>query len=416
MAPNLFNILFANLALCAALSQPASMEKPSNGTENGPVKINSKSSSSTKPVEKEKNAPDDTVIVKLTNGKKMILITGSNGQVGDFKQFDLNAIVNRIDSIKIPANASAEMSSADTVVRMFVRKYNGEQPASAGKGSNFDDAEITIKSDGKQIKPGKNTTVYTFDASVYDIEIDSSKGSSNKVVTIYKGKRGRSVTTIKKTDGDIQTIIRSTKPRPRTTQRLDLNLGLNFYTEDGNLVDANAPYTLSPLGSRYFSIRGLQQTRLGGKDSKHHILYGLEVAWNNYMYDKDLRIEKNNDVVEWNAAPTGNPAYNKSKLTVCNLNVPVMYYFEQKDGWRGGVGFYGGYRLASYSKVRFNNDGGRERERQHNNFNLNDFQYGVRAQVGFREVDVFVNYTLSPVFRDNQGLPNLNTWTFGIEF
>lgn len=223
------------------------------------------------------------------------------------------------------------------------------------------------------------------------------------------------------------------------SHRFDVDLGLNTYFEDGDVVNSNRPYALDPLGSRYFSLRLLQQARLnhapalrdkkelvvpqgtpvtGLRKTKIYAIYGFEVAWNNYMYESDLRLKKingENTFVEAPADVDPRYAYNKSKLTVVSLNVPVMLYFKFNNGMRLGAGGWAGYRLGSYTKVRYDHKGDTFREREWNNFNLNNFSYGSRIQVGFRGVDIFCNYHLNSLFASGNN-PNLNAMSFGVEF
>ena len=81
-------------------------------------------------------------------------------------------------------------------------------------------------------------------------------------------------------------------------------------------------------------------------------------------------------------------------------------------GIRLGAGVYGGYRIWSRTKYVFN-DG---KAKSTGNYQLNNLRYGIRGQLGFSGIDLFVEYDLSQVFQENRGAPELNRIQFGVTF
>ena len=79
-------------------------------------------------------------------------------------------------------------------------------------------------------------------------------------------------------------------------------------------------------------------------------------------------------------------------------------------GFRIGAGVYGGYRIWSRTKYVLN-DG---KAKHTSNYLLNNVRYGIRGQLGFRGIDLFVEYDLSKVFQENQGAPQLSRIQFGV--
>jgi hypothetical protein len=55
----------------------------------------------------------------------------------------------------------------------------------------------------------------------------------------------------------------------------------------------------------------------------------------------------------------------------------------------------------------------RNKEKDNGNFYLSNVRYGLRGRVGWREMDLFVNYDLNQVFTSGNG-PELNAFSFGI--
>lgn len=310
-------------------------------------------------------APSDTIVVKLGNKDKMMLIVEKSNRISNIQQYDLNSIVKRVDST---LNQQSALYKTDA---------NGNKV--------LKDTTITVQAN-KQ------------DKSI--IEITTSKGK--RVIV-----RTDSEVIINESDssGQERTIRRS---RPRTHNDFDLDFGLTNFTENVQ----GKPYNLNPLGSRYVALRWLYKTRIGAEKSPFSVKYGLEIAWNNYMFDEDVRMHKMGNQVAF--LPDSTVNIKKSKLTTAFLNVPVTFQYKKKN-FRFGLGGFAGYRLASYNKVKYVQEGSTKRDRNHDNFNLNNWQYGLKATIGIKEVDFFVNYHLSELFTANKG-PKLTPFSFGVTF
>ncbi|GAB3267613.1 hypothetical protein GCM10027347_36630 [Larkinella harenae] len=191
-------------------------------------------------------------------------------------------------------------------------------------------------------------------------------------------------------------------------------IGLNTLIEKSpNPNYASEAYRLRPLGSRYISLALSQAPTLAR--SQHvslKLFYGLEVSWNNYMFENDVIAQKGADGVVF--ADAGRDL-RKSKLTMCTINLPVvprLSFYSSSGRKLGHLGFggYAGYRVDSYTKIK-EQDG--NKERQHSNFYLNDLRYGLIAHIGIARMNFFVKYDLNPLFAENRG-PDVRTLSFGI--
>ena len=143
--------------------------------------------------------------------------------------------------------------------------------------------------------------------------------------------------------------------------------------------------------------------------------YGLELAWNNYMLDGDFVPSVVNEQTVFNSHTTlGLPPLAKSKFVTTFINVPLMFKFKPQRNISLGFGGYAGYKVYSYTKVRYGKDGNDIKDRQRNSLNLTDLQYGARVEVGFKDFDLFYNYNFSPLFKTDRG-PVLSPFSFGIQ-
>ena len=228
---------------------------------------------------------------------------------------------------------------------------------------------------------------------------------------------------------------RDTVRRPysrRFRHLINFDLGTNNYLSNGEFPDNdNALYAVRPWGSWYFGINSIYQVRLPGR---FYLEIGPGISWYNFKFQEDrTRIIDVNGVTTFIEDPDAANDYKKSKLTASFINASLvpMYQFGRErrrrsvgswnnwsdinitpssGGFRIGVGGYAGYRLGSHSKVKFQ---GGKKDKDRDDFNLTNFRYGVRAQIGFKGTDLFFNYDLNELFRDGRG-PELNAFSFGI--
>ncbi|MBL6448133.1 hypothetical protein JMN32_17575 [Fulvivirga sp. 29W222] len=214
----------------------------------------------------------------------------------------------------------------------------------------------------------------------------------------------------------------------------NIDIGTNNYVTDGKFPDENDElYTVRPFGSWYVGITSVNSTYVGGP---LYLEWGPSITWYNFKFQNDrIRVidgPNGTTFVEDTALPDAD--FKKSKLTVAYANfslVPMfsfgdskrikkdIWFLENKKKWeelqagfRIGIGGYAGYRIASYSKIVYD-DGGKEKDKDKDNFNLNNFRYGLRLQMGYRGTDLFFNYDMNELFSEGKG-PKLNAFSFGI--
>ena len=157
--------------------------------------------------------------------------------------------------------------------------------------------------------------------------------------------------------------------------------------------------------------------------------WGFGVSWYNFKFENDkLRMSKDANTVIF-SDDQRDVEFIKSKLTATYLNAslvpvidfgghsrkPMIFNGGHKDSFRIGLGPYAGYRIDSYTKLVFKDNGDRHRERDHDNYYLNNLRYGLRLQFGFGATDFFINYDLNEVFASSRG-PQLHAFSFGLTF
>ncbi|MEM8565695.1 MAG: hypothetical protein AAGF85_04500 [Bacteroidota bacterium] len=214
--------------------------------------------------------------------------------------------------------------------------------------------------------------------------------------------------------------------RTYTRHTFNIEIGTNNYLEDGQFPgENNQLYSVRPWGSWYVALTSSKQTYFG---NSFYLDWGPSVSWYNFKFENDATRIVDGDEITFIEANEPDVDYVKSKLTAAYVNlhvVPMLTVGHRRSkGWkkykdasssdfRIGVGGYIGYRISSYSKIVTRIDGDKEKDRDKDSFNMTDLRYGIRANLGFGDTDLFFTYDLNELFNENQG-PELNAFSIGI--
>jgi len=199
--------------------------------------------------------------------------------------------------------------------------------------------------------------------------------------------------------------------KKRTERYLNFDLGLGGYFQDGRLPQ-NTDFETRPWGSRYIAINLMSRTRLSRQTKNAFFFkYGISFSWSNFMFDRNVQLVKTDGEIGFI-----DPGFNleKSKLTVSYVNAPVMFQFYMKDKFKISAGGYVGYRLGSYTKIKYEEEGDTKKERDRKNYNLTPLRYGLRAEIGWSWFTLFANYDLNTLFVEDSNAPELQAFNFGI--
>ncbi len=338
----------------------------------------------------------DTVIIELNNNSKIVIITKSREDLASLENYDINQMVRDLND-----------QLSDSVEYMEIqdgKAYVNEDEVEM-KDWRINDDEVRIKLGGVEVD---------VDPDEMD-DWDEDDWEDRRKVT-YEAERV-----------------------DKTTHHFNIDIGLNNWLEDGSFPTGNEPYTIKSFGSWYVGLNSTNRTWVGGP---LFLEWGVGISWYNWkLQDPDYIIEEGANEIEFNLAP---PSQNgkKSKLTASYLNATVVPMFDfsrgrrkitsiesggirikkySRKGFRFGVGGYAGYRIGSHTKFKYREDGDREKDKESDNFFLENFRYGIRAQIGWKGVELFANYDLNDVFSSNRGPINadgenasLSAISFGI--
>jgi hypothetical protein len=228
-------------------------------------------------------------------------------------------------------------------------------------------------------------------------------------------------------DGDHKEWHHHDKHNKGTYQSINFDLGMNNYVTGNGFPDQdNSLYTVKPWGSWYVGINSVQRTRMA---EKFFLEWSLGVSWYNFKFENEkTQITKDDNSVIFAENPL-DENFTKSKLTAAyvqaalvpmvdfgaNKRKPSIFNGRSSESFRFGCGPYVGYRIDSYSKQVYKEGDDKTKPKGHDNFYLNNIRYGLRAQAGFKDVDLFFNYDMNELFTENKG-PKLNAFSFGVTF
>ena len=193
--------------------------------------------------------------------------------------------------------------------------------------------------------------------------------------------------------------------------------GINNFLDKDNTISREGEDLFMDLntGRSWVINLNFAQYSLGFGTSHVGLLTGLGLEFNNYFFDRDNSIVEVKDYVIVDSL-TGNVA--KSKLTSTFLRVPLIFEVQFPSTIRAkriylSAGLIAGLKLGSHTKVVYKNDSGKSRDKNHDDFNISPFRYGLTARIGFGGLSIFGDYYFTPMFVKDKG-PELYPFSLGL--
>lgn len=207
--------------------------------------------------------------------------------------------------------------------------------------------------------------------------------------------------------------IKSGKKKPpfdrRTTTGFNLAVGLN------NVVTKGESFNHSQFetgGSRFFELGWTAKTRVFNNSNWLRVKYGLAFQFNGLKpVDNQYFVTSGNETV----LEEFPHRLKKVKFRMDNLVAPIHFEFGpsrksvSKDTYRYltwnkpafGLGGYAGVNLGTRQKLKYRDDGRRQKDKLKNNYNSSNLIYGVSGYVLWRDFGLYAKYDLNSIFTDN---------------
>ncbi len=197
------------------------------------------------------------------------------------------------------------------------------------------------------------------------------------------------------------------------TKMFGLDLGVTAYLQNGS-SKISAPYTPLELNLGKSINVNLHIIHQNISIVKHYIGidWGIYAEFNNYRFANDDVLIPKTDTVGFLSEGVN---YKKNKLFSSYLNLPVTLRFETnpkhpKKSFNLAIGGYAGYLIGAHTKTV---KADKESNKVHDDFNLNKMHYGVTARIGYSWLDLFVTYSMTPLFNSGTA-PDLTPVSAGI--
>ena len=198
------------------------------------------------------------------------------------------------------------------------------------------------------------------------------------------------------------------------TRFLLFEMGINTYHSNGQL---NLPANLATYQLRHgraleinlhFYRQRIRLDRKGHFNAEH----GLSLDFNHYAFQNDVNYRTDPDKALF---IDNSVDLDRSRLRLTNLVLPILFRYESnpRNLWRSfhlGVGVYGSLRVGSNLRTK---KPGETRDVTVGDFGLNDFSAGLRGEIGYGPINLYVKYGLVDLFKEGQG-PNLTPFSIGL--
>ena len=195
----------------------------------------------------------------------------------------------------------------------------------------------------------------------------------------------------------------------RTTSDLVLAIGLNNAIIEGQGLN-DSPYKIG--GSRFFELGLAWKTRVFDNSNFLRLKYGFSFQFNGLKMDDNQYLVEQGDQTVLETYPLN---LDKSKFRMDNLVFPVHFEFgpstkregenyfrySTKDKFKMGLGGYAGFNLLTIQKLKYEENGEDRKDKFKQNFNTNNFIYGLSGYVALGDVALYVKYDLNTIFKDN---------------
>jgi len=260
-------------------------------------------------------------------------------------------------------------------------------------------SEVEEEGDTTRIKWGNNTMeVIEKDDDVEILTYSDSKlktaSSGNQTISLFQQGRNRvfngfefGFSTISYTENELDTDVPAGLEWTEVNTANSINWALNFLEADIRIINEYVKFST-----------------------------GLGYNVKNFSLRNDSTVTKINDQV---IGIDEGLDYERNRLRTAYITVPAIIHFHTnknpEKAFHIGAGVVGGMQVFQTYKTKTHVDGQKFKTKTTGSWNTNSFILDAKAMIGFAGVNVYANYSLTPLFEDNRG-PEMYPVSFGISF
>ncbi len=148
------------------------------------------------------------------------------------------------------------------------------------------------------------------------------------------------------------------------------------------------------------------------------LITGIGFRWNNYFFKDNAFIRGDSSTVWGYRENVPGRRYEKSKLVVSYLSIPLLMEFQtnrysRSDSFHLTMGMVMGVQLRSHTKNLFYDGEGKNKNKGWEDYNLSPFRWDLHASIGWQRINLYASYALNSLFLADKG-PEVYPFSVGI--
>jgi len=259
------------------------------------------------------------------------------------------------------------------------------------------------------VKEGKDTTkIKIGNKGIIIVETDD--GTNIHVKDIDKTEKNN------KEENDTKSISKSSKGFDGHWS--GIQVGLNNYVNSDFSMSLNNSMNYMDLNtsrSWTYSLNFLKYD-FGFGTHRSGLVTGLGIEWSNYNFDNDFNIRTSSNGIIEPYDLSGLEDIQKNKLQTTYLNLPLLLECQIPSGKKSAYisgGLIGSLKIGSHTKIVYKDNGDKRKIKDKDDYNLSALRYGFTFRAGYRGLNLFASYYLTPLFEANKG-PELYPFSIGL--
>ncbi|MBS0010516.1 MAG: outer membrane beta-barrel protein [Bacteroidales bacterium] len=196
-------------------------------------------------------------------------------------------------------------------------------------------------------------------------------------------------------------------------------IGINNYVTPDYSMSLPSELSYMDLNTgKSFNVN-INFAQLGIGLSRHFgLVTGLGLEFNDYKFEGNNNITKDDEGVISALYPADGIVYEKSKFSTSYLTMPLLLEAQIPVHHRRtlniAAGAIGGVKLGSHNKMVYY-DGGKQKVKESDDFSLSVLRYGPTLRLGYESFQVYATYYMNGLFITGKG-PELYPFQLGIAF
>jgi len=268
-------------------------------------------------------------------------------------------------------------------ITTYAQDMNEIVTDSLSNDNNSKNEDFTVKGDTTKVRIGTK-----------EIHIIEKDGKTS--VDIFDASKNRIASSEMEDDG-------KKKEKDFKIYYSGVSVSLNNFIDARNSLSRSADAQFMDLNTEKSIAWNINLLEYGWKIMPHVALVtGLGFEFNNYRFDNNNNIKKVNGVIVEKPV-ISNALYKKSKLFTSFAHVPILLQLYSNQGFYFSVGVQGAIKMTSYTRENYELNEQYYKEKKKDDFNILPFKYEIMVRSGYKHLNLFASYSLSPFFENQRG-------------